>query len=111
MRQERSSSPICLNIITNELAHAIQSAGIGVEVGKRENRNTTVRRLYSAAGQELTRQGEAMRSIREMERYKMKINVEKSEIVEYGKGAEACINGEALKAARHYKYLGYIEGE
>ena len=52
-----------------------------------------------------------MRSSREMEKYKMKINVEKSEIVEYGKGAEACINGEALKAARHYKYLGYIKGE
>ena len=43
--------------------------------------------------------------------YKMKINVEKSEIVQYGKRDRGCINGEALEEARQYKYLGYIEGE
>ena len=113
MRQGRSSCPICLNIIPNELSHAIQNVGIGVEVGKAAKIGII---LYADDIELLVRNKQYMGKLcdlveRWLEEYKMKINVKKSEIDSMEKGAEACINGEAMKEVRQYKYLGYIGGE
>ena len=89
VRQGGSSSPICFNMLPNELAHEIQTEGLGVEVAEAGKIGIL---LYADDIVLLAMNNRDMRKVCEvverwLARYKLKVNIEKSEVVLYDKGS------------------------
>ena len=91
-------------MLPNELAHEIHTEGLGVEVAEAGKIGISI---YPDDIVVLAMNNLDMRNVREvverwLARYKLKVSIEKSEVILYGKvsKSEVTINGEKLKVVR-----------
>ncbi|CAG9327239.1 unnamed protein product [Blepharisma stoltei] len=116
VRQGGSSSPICFNLIPNELAWAISSADVGVELKSGEMKLGLL--LYA---DDIVLMAHTMSQLQQLmnicntwaNKYYLKANLQKSFVVDYsGKPARVTvtIEGKQLKQLPQFKYLGKVIG-
>jgi hypothetical protein len=116
VRQGGCSSPICFNFIPNDLAHEIDKSPYGVILPNGRKIGILLYADDIVLIAPSTDQMEALCKLVEtwINKFKLTINVDKSEVVSYNtnKKANIKISDQILKSSGCYKYLGYtVDGK